>query len=141
MANGFSHTSSGVNGLPNNTMAGFGSSGDSHDGRAGPAQSGDQSGAGWGDAGYGGQSGGGFNPGQSGLGSGFGQSGDGQDDGEGDGQQNNLSRSLGGGMINSRGSDDVITINMLPEKEGMFMFQHRNYEVKSARRGSSVIRR
>ena len=30
---------------------------------------------------------------------------------------------------------------MLPEKEGMFLFQHRNYEVKALRRGSSVVRR
>lgn len=37
--------------------------------------------------------------------------------------------------------EEVITITLLPEKEGMFMFQHRNYEVKSARRGSTVVRR
>lgn len=37
--------------------------------------------------------------------------------------------------------EDVITIQMLPEKEGMFLFQHRNYEVKSARKATSVIRR
>ncbi|CAK39011.1 uncharacterized protein An04g09250 [Aspergillus niger] len=36
---------------------------------------------------------------------------------------------------------EVITITLLPEKEGMFMFQHRNYEVKSARRQSTVVRR
>ena len=36
---------------------------------------------------------------------------------------------------------ETVTINLLPEKEGMFMFQHRNYEVKSARRGSTVVRR
>jgi sorting nexin-8 len=29
----------------------------------------------------------------------------------------------------------------MPEKEGMFMFQHHNYEVASQRRGSRVIRR
>lgn len=39
------------------------------------------------------------------------------------------------------GAEDVITVTLLPEKEGMFMFQHRNYEVKSTRRGSSVVRR
>lgn len=32
-------------------------------------------------------------------------------------------------------------MTLLPEKEGMFMFQHHNYEVGSARRGSKVIRR
>ncbi|KAI2642481.1 hypothetical protein GGS21DRAFT_537027 [Xylaria nigripes] len=34
-----------------------------------------------------------------------------------------------------------ITVTLLPEKEGMFMFQHHNYEVASVRRGSKVIRR
>ncbi|KAL4748545.1 hypothetical protein BDW72DRAFT_205515 [Aspergillus terricola var. indicus] len=36
---------------------------------------------------------------------------------------------------------EVVTVTLLPEKEGLFMFQHRNYEVKSARRGSTVVRR
>jgi len=35
----------------------------------------------------------------------------------------------------------VITVTLLPDKEGMFFFQHRNYEVVSSRRGSSVVRR
>ena len=39
------------------------------------------------------------------------------------------------------GVEEVITVTSLPEKEGMFMFQHRNYEVTSARRNSKVIRR
>jgi sorting nexin-8 len=39
------------------------------------------------------------------------------------------------------GVEEVITVTSLPEKEGMFMFQHRNYEVASARRNSKVIRR
>ncbi|KIV99439.1 uncharacterized protein PV09_08870 [Verruconis gallopava] len=39
------------------------------------------------------------------------------------------------------GVEEVITVTALPEKEGMFMFQHRNYEVASARRASKVIRR
>ena len=51
------------------------------------------------------------------------------------------SRSIGGGVVTGSGPEDVITVTLLPEKEGMFMFQHRNYEVKSARRGSSVVRR
>lgn len=34
-----------------------------------------------------------------------------------------------------------ITVTLMPEKEGVFMFQHHNYEVMSARRGSKVIRR
>ena len=41
----------------------------------------------------------------------------------------------------TQGGQEVITVTVLPEKEGMFMFQHRNYEVKSARRGSAVVRR
>ena len=51
------------------------------------------------------------------------------------------SRAIGSGRTTSRGVDEVVNIALLPEKEGMFMFQHRNYEVKSARRASSVIRR
>jgi sorting nexin-8 len=39
------------------------------------------------------------------------------------------------------GTGESVTITMLPEKEGMFMFQHRNYEVKALRRGSTVVRR
>ena len=51
-------------------------------------------------------------------------------------------RTLGRGKINSsRGVEETVTVALLPEKEGMFMFQHRNYEVKSARRASTVIRR
>ncbi|KAK5167788.1 Sorting nexin mvp1 [Saxophila tyrrhenica] len=41
----------------------------------------------------------------------------------------------------SKGVEEVVTVNLLEEKEGMFMFQHRNYEVASVRRNSKVIRR
>ncbi|KAK5136914.1 hypothetical protein LTR08_001421 [Meristemomyces frigidus] len=41
----------------------------------------------------------------------------------------------------SKGAEEVVTVNILDEKEGMFMFQHRNYEVASIRRSSKVIRR
>ncbi|OAX81922.1 hypothetical protein ACJ72_03730 [Emergomyces africanus] len=93
--------------------------------------------SGWGDN-FSNPSGAGFgNTGNSGLGDGFGQSGDGQ----GNSNSNTISRSIGGGRVTTQGVEEVITINMLPEKEGMFFFQHRNYEVKSSRRGSSVIRR
>jgi sorting nexin-8 len=37
--------------------------------------------------------------------------------------------------------EEVVTVTAIAEKEGMFMFQHRNYEVTSARRSSKVIRR
>lgn len=40
-----------------------------------------------------------------------------------------------------KGVEEVVTVNLLDEKEGMFMFQHRNYEVSSVRRNSKVIRR
>lgn len=32
-------------------------------------------------------------------------------------------------------------VTLMPEKEGVFLFQHHNYEVTSARRGSKVVRR
>ena len=41
----------------------------------------------------------------------------------------------------SKGAEELVTVNLLEEKEGMFMFQHRNYEVASVRRSSKVIRR
>ncbi|KAL8737990.1 MAG: hypothetical protein Q9181_001172 [Wetmoreana brouardii] len=88
----------------------------------------DGNGGGWGSFG---------NPGQGGLGTGgFGSSGDDQ------GNQAGIagSRSLGGGRMN-RHVQEAVTVTLLPEKEGMFMFQHRNYEVRSAQRGSTVIRR
>ncbi|GJC96212.1 sorting nexin mvp-1 [Colletotrichum higginsianum] len=37
--------------------------------------------------------------------------------------------------------EENIVVTLLPEKEGLFMFQHHNYEVSSIRRGSKVIRR
>lgn len=77
------------------------------------------------------------NSGQGGLGGGgFGSSGDDRVN-----QASTAgSRSLGGGRVN-RNIEETVTVTLLPEKEGVFMFQHRNYEVKSARRGSTVIRR
>ncbi|KAL2011356.1 hypothetical protein VTN00DRAFT_4074 [Thermoascus crustaceus] len=99
-------------------------------GRADDAPS--SSGSGWGyNSGASGEFG---NPDQPALG-GFGQPGGDQ------GGPGPRRRSLGGGRVTGSGVEEVITVTLLPEKEGMFMFQHRNYEVKSARRGSSVIRR
>jgi sorting nexin-8 len=71
------------------------------------------------------------------LGGGFGDAGDDQSN-RGPG---NSGRSTGPSIPVPQGTGEVITITMLPDKEGMFMFQHRNYEVKSIRRGSSVVRR
>ncbi len=85
---------------------------------------------------YNGSSTGGFSE-QPTLGGGFGDAGDDQ----GNRNSSNPARATGGSAALSQGTGEVITITMLPEKEGMFMFQHRNYEVKSIRRGSSVVRR
>jgi sorting nexin-8 len=52
-----------------------------------------------------------------------------------------LGRSIGRGRAASRGVEEVVTITSIAEKEGVFMFQHRNYEVASARRNSKVVRR
>lgn len=69
---------------------------------------------------------------------GFGTSGN---DGGRDRSTSALGRTLGGGRTTGRGVEENVTITVLPDKEGMFMFQHRNYEVKSPRRGSTVVRR
>ena len=92
--------------------------------------------SGWG--GYSGSAGDGFNPApgggeQGGASGGFGAPGD-------DGAPNELAKALRTNRIVS-GVQEVITVNVLEEKEGVFMFQHRNYEVTSIRRGSKVIRR
>ncbi|PVH96328.1 hypothetical protein DM02DRAFT_617311 [Periconia macrospinosa] len=52
-----------------------------------------------------------------------------------------LGRSLGGGRIAGTGPEENVTVTTIAEKEGMFLFQHRNYEVTSARRNSKVVRR
>lgn len=39
------------------------------------------------------------------------------------------------------GPEESVVVTLLPEKEGMFMFQHHNYHVTSHRRGSKVVRR
>lgn len=39
------------------------------------------------------------------------------------------------------GVEETIAVTTIEQKEGMFMFQHRNYQVTSARRNSKVIRR
>lgn len=91
---------------------------------------------GWGS--YGAASSGFPNAGDSELGGqGFGSAGDDQGHHAG----GSMGRSLGGGRTTNRGVEETVTVTLLPEKEGMFMFQHHNYEVKSARRASSVIRR
>jgi sorting nexin-8 len=74
------------------------------------------------------------------LASGFGQPPAGGGDG-GDPDPTGLGAAFSAPRITPSSSDEVITVISLPEKEGMFLFQHRNYQVTSARRNSKVIRR
>lgn len=94
--------------------------------------------AGWG--GFGDAAGNGFsNSGLSnaGLGAGFGAP-----PGEGDNNDpTGLGRSLGGGLAANNGAEEIITVTAIAEKEGIFLFQHRNYQVCSVRRNSKVVRR
>ncbi|EKG15652.1 hypothetical protein MPH_07087 [Macrophomina phaseolina MS6] len=90
--------------------------------------------AGWG--GFPEPTGNGFS--NAGLGEGFGAP---QGEGEGGNDPTGLGRSLGGGRVANNGAEEVITITSIPEKEGIFLFQHRNYQVCSARRNSKVVRR
>ncbi|KAK4662360.1 Sorting nexin mvp1 [Podospora pseudopauciseta] len=50
------------------------------------------------------------------------------------------SRTIGGGRAGSAVEENIL-VTLMPEKEGMFLFQHHNYEVSSTRRTSKVIRR
>lgn len=124
----------GINGYTQRTTSTFTTHGGSvGNGTDGPNDSDPNSTGGNGWNSFNGTSGEGFS--ESGLGSGFGSSGDGPNP-----PNSNTPRPTGSGSF-SRGSDEIITVTMLPEKEGMFMFQHRNYEVKSIRRGATVVRR
>jgi sorting nexin-8 len=49
-------------------------------------------------------------------------------------------RTIGGGGTGAAVEENIL-VTLMPEKEGMFLFQHHNYEVTSSRRGSKVIRR
>ncbi|PNS19295.1 hypothetical protein CAC42_2472 [Sphaceloma murrayae] len=59
----------------------------------------------------------------------------------GNGGPGRSSRPLGSGKKTGSSIEEEITVNLLEEKEGMFLFQHRNYEVASTRKNSKVIRR
>jgi sorting nexin-8 len=52
-----------------------------------------------------------------------------------------LGRSIGRLAPGGSGSEEVITITAISEKEGVFLFQHRNYEVASSKRTTKVVRR
>jgi sorting nexin-8 len=90
-------------------------------------------GGGWGS--YNGGSGG-FSE-QPTLGGGFGDSG--EDESREPGHR--AQPSIGGSVMIPSGTGESVTVTLMPEKEGMFLFQHHNYEVKTIRRGSSVVRR
>ncbi|KAI0103124.1 hypothetical protein F4776DRAFT_658108 [Hypoxylon sp. NC0597] len=49
-------------------------------------------------------------------------------------------RTISGGRTGSAVEENIV-VALMPEKEGVFLFQHHNYEVTSSRRGSKVIRR
>ncbi|KAH6839590.1 hypothetical protein B0I37DRAFT_237541 [Chaetomium sp. MPI-CAGE-AT-0009] len=51
-----------------------------------------------------------------------------------------INRTIGGGR-NGAGVEEHVLVTLMPEKEGVFFFQHHNYEVTSSRRGSKVVRR
>ncbi|KAM0722558.1 hypothetical protein Q7P37_001999 [Cladosporium fusiforme] len=61
--------------------------------------------------------------------------------GDDNGVSSQARRSTAPRPVIPKGVEETITIAMLEEKEGMFLFQHRNYEVGSVRRNSKVIRR
>lgn len=96
--------------------------------------SGASEGVGWGS--YAAAQGNGFPNSGAGGDQGFGESAG--DDGNGPPEP---SRSLGAPRRTGGVVEEVVTVNILDEKEGMFLFQHRNYEVASVRRNSKVIRR
>lgn len=73
-------------------------------------------------------------PDQTGFG-GFGPPGDDQ------GNSSSQARQLGAERTTGPQPVEEIKVTLLPEKEGVFLFQHRNYEVKWTRRGSTVVRR
>jgi sorting nexin-8 len=71
------------------------------------------------------------------LGGGFGDSGDGQSNRPG----HQPNRSVSGSVAIPADTGESVTVILLPEKEGSFLFQHHNYEVKTIRKGTSVVRR
>lgn len=96
-----------------------------------PASTGDNAASSWSGAdSYGTENGAGFGAGSS-AGGGFG----------GDDNSPVAPRRTAPARPASKGAEELVTVNLLEEKEGMFMFQHRNYEVASVRRSSKVIRR
>jgi len=85
---------------------------------------------------YNGNNSGGF-PDQSAIGGGFGES----NEPPRARQSNQPQRSINASVALPKGTGELVTISTLPDKEGVFLFQHHNYEVKTIRRGSTVVRR
>lgn len=85
---------------------------------------------------------GGYSASNDGFNAAPGNQGFGGSDGGGGSGSGDLGRPLGVTRTSgSTGPEELVTVNILEEKEGMFLFQHRNYEVSSVRRNSRVIRR
>jgi sorting nexin-8 len=122
--------------LPQRTTSTFTTHADSPpEGNSQPTEGASAGGAGW--SSYNGSSNEGFSEQQNLIGGGFGDGGGSQ----GNRGSEDPRRTLGASTILPHAFGEAVTVTMLPEKEGMFMFQHRNYEVKSLRRLSSVVRR
>ncbi|CAK7214297.1 Sorting nexin mvp1 [Sporothrix bragantina] len=81
-------------------------------------------------------------PGMGGLGGGFGDLPTPGRNGDSASARDPLasSRAIGNGRTGSA-IEETVLVTLMPEKEGLFMFQHHNYEVTSSRRGSKVVRR
>ena len=122
--------------MPQRTTSTFTTHGSSSPDDSTTSGAGASGGAAW--SGYNGSSSEGFSEQQPLMGGGFGS---GAGDGSGNPSNNDPLRSIGASAAVVHGTGELVTITMLPEKEGMFLFQHRNYEVKSIRRASTVIRR
>lgn len=88
---------------------------------------------------YSSSNGGGFSE-QSTLGGGFGNSENDNND-QPTRPTHRPQASATGSVVIPPGTGEAVVVTMLPEKEGMFLFQHRNYEVRTVRRGSTVVRR
>ena len=77
----------------------------------------------------------------SGTGGGFGEAPPGGEGGGNNPPTAGLGVPIPAPRLVASGLEEIITVTSIAEKEGMFMFQHRNYQVTSARRNSKVIRR
>jgi len=70
-----------------------------------------------------------------------GEDGFGSSNGNGGNRPPGYTRPSAAGKRTGTALEEEVSVNSLEEKEGMFLFQHRNYEVVSTRRNSKVIRR